>query len=341
MKEQVQIREWDELLELERRPQQWSWGQVDAIYQYQYRYNPVFRKWVDGLGRYREKVTTLDDLTFLPIQFFKTGKVYCAPTPPEVQFQSSGTTGQVRSRHGLSSVALYHLRCEVCFSEVYGPVSQYRHLFFLPFYTENPHSSLISMARHFVDLSRRNGSRFITDVREIEKSLGESPCDTVLWTVTFGAMDILDLKIGLNHPNLIFLETGGSKGQREVLPRDELHTRIKGLGVDITVGSEYGMCELSSQCYYKDGRFRSPAGFSVVTSEIDDPLSWTKNEGARGRVCIIDTANLHSCAFIETEDVGRSWQDGSFLVEGRLDTAELRGCNLMYAKEDLLDQSLR
>lgn len=337
MKEAGQIRDWHKLKEASERFGKLSWQDVDLVYQYQYRYNAVYKSWVDGLGRYKERIICLSDLTFLPIQFFKSGKVYCGPSSAEVEFQSSGTTGQVRSRHGIWKLSAYHNRCKMCFSEAYGEVDKYRHLFFLPFYTENPHSSLISMAEYFIRLSESNGSRFLTDLSTIEAALGESAVPTVFWTVTFGAMDILEAGIRLEHPDLIFLETGGSKGQREILPRAELHRSLSALGKGLTVGSEYGMCELSSQCYYRDGRFRIPKGFKVVTSEIDDPFTLTHREGERGRVCILDTANLHSCSFIETEDVGRVWGDGSFLLEGRLDTAELRGCNLMYTKDDLLD----
>jgi len=274
-------------------------------------------------------INDIGDLTFLPISFFKTHEVYGGSQNPEKIFKSSGTTQQVRSQHMVKSLADYHQSCESCFAEFYGSIEDYRHIFFLPFYEKNPDSSLLSMTNYFLAKTKSNGSQYIKDLMQLPVVLDSFQQETILWTVTYGVMDMIEADIQLVHSNLKVIETGGSKGLREVPPRDVLHQTFEAMNPGVHIGSEFGMCELSSQAYFQDGVFRCPQSLFVCTTDLNDPFQITPF-GQRGRLCFVDLNNLNTCSFIETEDLGIAHSEKSFEVLGRLYNSDLRGCNLMY-----------
>lgn len=305
-----------------------TWERVRLAFEFQARFQPLFSLWIEKLGR-RKNPRSWEELTFLPIHFFQTHHLQSFEFDAETVFKSSGTSGQLRSQHFVHRLDAYHKCCVRSFEAFEGKVEDHRHLFYLPFYQANPHSSLINMTEHFLGRSQAKGSRYLTDLNDLQEILDEDSASTFLWTVTFGAMDLLDRYRVLEHPELTIIETGGSKGQRDVLPRTELHQRLKALGGGVTASSEYGMCELSHQAYYRGGVFHSMDQLLTMATELNDPFAFV-GQGKRGRMCFIDLGNLHSCSFIETEDWGICHELHSFEVLGRIQNSNLRGCNLMW-----------
>ena len=254
---------------------------------------------------------------------------------PQKIFYSSSTTGQTPSRHCVLDISLYEKSFLGGFRQFYGKPEDYVILALLPSYLEREGSSLVYMADRLIKESGRPESGYyLYDHDRLFSTLTElrqRGQKTLLLGVAFGLLDFTE-KYSLEGPNapwLTVMETGGMKGRREELSREELHRRLtEGFGLQ-AIHSEYGMCELLSQAYSKgDGVFRTPDSMRVVIRDINDPFR-DAAPGERGIINIIDLANRNSCSFIETEDVGRAWPDGSFTVEGRLKGAERRGCNML------------
>lgn len=313
-------------------------GEILEVFRYQYDNCPTYRRYAQLLGMSPEGLTDISDIPFLPIRFFKQYDIISSAEPhPEPQkiFYSSSTTGQTPSRHCVLDISLYERSFLGGFRQFYGGPENYVILALLPSYLEREGSSLVYMADRLIKESGRPESGYyLYDHERLYSTLtelGQRGQRTLLLGVAFGLLDFVE-KYRIDGPNdswLTVMETGGMKGRREELSREELHRRLSdGFGLK-AIHSEYGMCELLSQAYSTgDGVFRTPESMKVIVRDINDPFRDAVS-GGRGIINIIDLANRNSCSFIETEDVGRAWPDGSFTVEGRLKGAERRGCNML------------
>ena len=275
-----------------------------------------------------ESISSLAEIPFLPIQFFKTHSIIAKGKKPAIRFSSSGTTGMERSQHLVADLSLYEYSFRTAFELFYGDIEKYRFLALLPSYLEREGSSLIYMCEDLIKRSKHPQSGFyLNNLGELSKILKEDK-PTILLGVTYALLDLAELgPFQLN--NTIIMETGGMKGKRKEMLKDELHqTLSNAYGVDL-IHSEYGMTELLSQAYSKgNGRFSTPHWMRVFSRDIEDPFSLTNN-GKTGGLNIIDLANINSCAFIATQDLGRVYTDQTFEVLGRFEQSDIRGCNLL------------
>lgn len=304
------------------------------LFRYQYRHNALYRAYTDALHIRPGNVNDLTDIPFLPIQFFKTHPVVTGEFEPELVFESSGTTQTVNSRHLVKDAALYERSFITAFEQFYGPVTDYVVVGLLPSYLERQHSSLVVMVQEMIRRSGRTGSGFYlyeheklyTQLQEMEARQQK----VLLIGVTFGLLDFAE-KYSLSLQHTIVMETGGMKGRREEWTRGQVHAFLQErLGVS-AVHAEYGMTELLSQAYsYGKGIFNTPPWMKVLLRDENDPFQLFTGP-ASGVINVVDLANVYSCAFIATEDIGKLHPDGSFEVLGRLDNSALRGCSLMVS----------
>jgi hypothetical protein len=273
-------------------------------------------------------------MPYLPVGFFRDHSVVTGPMPSDPTiFTSSSTTGSLPSRHFVTDPELYRNSFLNGFNQFYGDPSQYAFLALLPGYLERPGSSIIYMMEHFIKMTEKNGSGFYLDDMEglkerILKIREEGKHRILLFGVSFALLEMAE-NYPVNLNGHIIMETGGMKGRRKELVRQELHEILcDAFHVD-SIHSEYGMTELLSQAYSKgSGIFRTPPWMKVLIRDINDPLTILP-PGETGGINIVDLANLHSCAFIATQDLGKIYEDGSFEVLGRFDNSDIRGCNLM------------
>ena len=302
------------------------------IFNFQYDNNTIYRNFCDYLGKSKSNVTTVKDIPYLPIEFFKSKKVVTKNQKPQIVFESSGSTGQLVSKHYVSKLAIYVKSYLKTFEYFYGNIEDYCVLALLPSYMEREGSSLIYMVKDLIKKSRHPKSGFYLDNKvDLLKtliSLDQSSGKSILIGVSYALLDLSEHH-SINLKNTIIMETGGMKGRRTELVRDELHSILKkSFGLD-AIHSEYGMTELLSQAYSQaNGIFNCPPWMSVSIRETEDPLT-TETFGKIGGINIIDLANIYSCSFIATQDLGRVYKDGSFEVLGRFDHSDVRGCNLM------------
>jgi len=307
------------------------------LFRYQASHNPVYGEWVKLQGFDAEKIaslSSLDGIPFLPIEAFKTREVRTGQWEPEVTFTSSGTSGQIPSRHDVARLEAYLRNAEASFAYFYGPPSNYAWLCLLPSYMEREGSSLVAMAQHFVQQSPAGESGFflkgLDELRFRLETLEANRVPTVILGVTFALLDwaeSLPKPMPLKHS--IIMETGGMKGRRVEPSRDEVHQSLQNAFGLTKIHSEYGMTELLSQAYSQgNGRFHCPPSMRIIPRDLEAPRLHAALESRCG-LNVIDLANADSCAFIATEDAGRVFADGSFEVLGRLESAELRGCTLM------------
>ena len=305
----------------------------------QYDLCPQYRQYADLMEAFPDGVRDITDIPFLPIRFFKQYDIISSaepqPVAPQKIFFSSSTTGQIPSRHCVTDLSLYERSFLAGFRHFYGAPEDYVILALLPAYLEREGSSLVYMADRLINESGHPESGYyLYDYDRLFDTLAElrrRGQKTLLLGVAFALLDFTE-KYMMEGPNaswLTVMETGGMKGRREELSREELHRRLSsGFGLS-AIHSEYGMCELLSQAYSSgDGIFRTPAWMKVIIRDINDPFRESA-PGERGIIHIIDLANRNSCSFIETEDTGRAWTDGSFTIEGRLQGSERRGCNML------------
>jgi hypothetical protein len=287
------------------------------------------------IGREFSTVSKLADIPFLPIQFFKNQDIKTGDWAAEAVFSSSGTTGAITSQHFCRDVDFYTQIARQGFEQFYGKIANYCVLGLLPSYLERSGSSLIAMVDDFIKLSKQPKSGFfLTEHAELNAILNEqrkAQMPTLLIGVSFGLLDFIDAYT-IDFPELVVMETGGMKGRRREMIRAELHESFtKGFGVK-KIHSEYGATELFSQGYSKgNGIFEPTSTLSVLSREINDPLSIQPKNGKLGILNLIDLGNLDTCSFIATDDLGRVYSDGSFEVLGRLDNSDMRGCNLLVA----------
>ncbi len=303
-----------------------------GVFRYQYENNAVYRAFTDQLAIPPESVKALTDIPFLPVEGFKTRPIRTGIFEPERVFRSSGTTGQQRAVHEVADAGLYGQVHREIFRRQYGTLEDYAVLALLPSYLEREDASLVAMADSWIRSSDHPASGFYLDDRgrltTTLRELEEQQQPVLLLGVSFALLDLAEqFPFRLEHT--IVMETGGMKGRREEMVRGELQERLKaGFGVE-HIHSEYGMTELLSQAYsQRDGLFRSSPWLHPMVRELEDPMAYLP-PGRSGGLNIIDLANVHSCAFLATQDIGRLHDDGSFEVLGRADNSDVRGCNLM------------
>lgn len=275
-----------------------------------------------------QHVTHVDEIPFLPIGAFKWRDVYCGTTPPEAVFTSSATTGMTPSHHPMQSLALYERAFRTAFRLFYGAPERLSLYALLPNYLEREGSSLVYMADRLI-ADCGSGGFYLHDYERLLHDLEADPKPTkILLGVSYALWELAE-QYAPKLRNTIVMETGGMKGRREELPKEEFHRLLcDAFGVE-TIHSEYGMAELTSQAYSTGcGIFRTPPWMQVRVRDVNDPFD-LHPAGRRGGINLIDLANQYSCAFLQTEDVGRLFDDGSFAIEGRIDHSEIRGCNLL------------
>jgi len=302
------------------------------IFKFQFENNKVYRSFCDLLYKHPSDVKIVEDIPFLPIQFFKTHNVLSSTLKPVVSFTSSGTTGSITSKHHITDLSVYEESYLKGFKRFYGNIEDYVVLALLPSYLEREGSSLIYMVEDLIQKSKHAESGFyLNNLQEISNKLellDKSGQKVLLIGVSFALLDLIE-KHQFKLNNTIVMETGGMKGRRKEIIRPELHQLLKdGFGL-AKIQSEYGMTELLSQAYSKgNGIFECPTWMKVLTRDTEDPLSIQK-ENKTGGINVIDLANINSCSFIATQDLGKVFENGSFEVLGRFDNSDIRGCNLM------------
>lgn len=302
------------------------------IFKFQFENNKVYRSFCDLINRHPSDVSTIKDIPFLPIQFFKTHNVLSSKEAIEATFSSSGTTGSVISKHYVTNLELYKHSFTDGFVQFYGNIEDYTILALLPSYLEREGSSLIYMVDDLIKQSNSTESGFylnnLSELTSTLKKLDSNGKKVLLIGVSFALLDLVESH-KFNLKNTIIMETGGMKGRRKELIRAELHNKLKeGFGVE-TIHSEYGMTELLSQAYSNGkGVFKCPSWMKVLTRDTEDALT-IQESGQTGGINIIDLANINSCSFIATQDLGKVHKEGSFEIVGRFDNSDIRGCNLM------------
>jgi hypothetical protein len=303
-----------------------------SVFQFQAENNRVYNAYLKNLQLDFTKITSIQQIPFLPIEFFKTQRVVSGEWKPEAEFSSSGTTGATTSRHLVWSLPFYLAHADLTFERYFGPLKDCTILALLPSYLDREGSSLIAMIRHFIGQTQSEHSGFYLHYQEellikLEAVRG-SRRKVILWGVSFALLDLAEkFEIDLSH--CIVIETGGMKGRRKEWIREELHGFLCQRFNVAQIGSEYGMTELMSQAYSMgNGVYATPPWMKIVIREINDPFS-NLPPGKAGGINVIDLANAHSCAFIETQDLGKKAQSGYFEVLGRIDNSDVRGCNLL------------
>ena len=302
------------------------------VFRFQFDNNLVYHKFCTLLNKNKENVKSLIEIPFLPIQFFKSHKVLSSSETIQATFTSSGTTGMTTSKHLVTDISLYEKSYRNGFSEFYGNIEGYCILALLPSYLEREGSSLIHMVDDLIESSNHPDSGFYlnnyTELISKLVELDDSGQNVILIGVTYALLDLIEIH-QFQLKNTIIMETGGMKGKRKEMIREELHKILcEGFGVPV-IHSEYGMTELLSQAYsLGNGVFECPNWMQILIRDTEDALSYVK-EGKTGGINVIDLANINSCSFIATQDLGKKNPNYSFEVLGRFDNSDIRGCNLM------------
>ena len=302
------------------------------VFRYQAKNNSVYKQFIQLLNTDIEKVNCIEKIPFLPISFFKTHKILSDNNPIEQTFFSSGTTGTDLSKHHVTDLDIYKTSFLKGFKEFYGEIEQYTILALLPNYLERKGSSLVYMVDDLIKKSNKKNSGFyLNNLTELSKKLnkldkkGEK---VLLIGVSFALLDLIELN-QFQLKNTIIMETGGMKGKRKEIIRTELHELLKnGFGVE-KIHSEYGMTELLSQAYSNGkGIFKTPKWMKIIIRDTEDALTIFPHNKTGG-INIVDLANINSCSFIATQDLGKTFENGTFEILGRFDNSDVRGCNLM------------
>ena len=302
------------------------------VFRIQHEHNKVYREFCDHLNVGVTDVKSLQQIPFLPIQFFKSHQVVSNTNNAQQIFTSSGTTGTINSQHFVTDISLYEESYRKGFSEFYGDIENYVVLALLPSYLERTGSSLIYMVEDLIQLTQNPNSGFYLNnydqLTEKLTTLDSAGQNVVLIGVTYALLDLIE-KQQFQLQNTIVMETGGMKGRRKEMIREELHAQLcEGFGVS-AIHSEYGMTELLSQAYsLGNGVFECPNWMHVLIRDTEDALTYIDN-GKTGGINVIDLANINSCSFIATQDLGKKITNNSFEVLGRFDNSDIRGCNLM------------
>jgi phenylacetate-coenzyme A ligase PaaK-like adenylate-forming protein len=299
------------------------------IFNYQYNNNTVYREFADNLGRNPSNVLNINQIPFLPVELFRNHTVITGSVRVEMIFESSGTTGTITGKHYVKDLKLYEESFFRTFRMFYGEPSEYIITALLPSY--RPGSSLVYMVSRLIEESGDPSGGFYRNnhedlIRVIKRAEGKK---VLLIGVSFALLDLAE-KYSPDLSGAIVMETGGMKGRRKEITRRELHSVLMDKLKISSVHSEYGMTELLSQAYSKgDGKFYCPPWMKILLRDTYDPLSLSTDTARTGGICIIDLANIYSCSFISTGDLGKLRSDGGFEVLGRFDNSDIRGCNLM------------
>ncbi|MCF4100276.1 acyl transferase [Gillisia sp. M10.2A] len=306
--------------------------QALQVFDFQFHNNPVYRKFCDLLKVSPTKINEITEIPFLPISFFKTHTILSSSARVQKTFTSSGTTGENTSKHHVTNISVYENSFRAAFKTFYGNIEDYVVLALLPSYLEREGSSLIYMADVLIKESKHPESGFylhnLEELKETLIALDKSGQKVLLIGVSFALLDMVESH-QFQLKNTIIMETGGMKGRRKEMIRKELHGILKkGFGVS-SIHSEYGMTELLSQAYSKgSGIFECPNWMKILIRDPEDALSYLEKEKTGG-INVIDLANINSCSFIATQDLGKEYQDGSLEIMGRFDNSDVRGCNLL------------
>lgn len=299
---------------------------------FQYEHSPVYRQYIDLMEVGPDQVNDINQIPFLPISFFKTHQIISRNKDAQITFSSSGTSGMSFSRHFVADKSLYLKSFNKGFEHFYGSPEDYCFLALLPSYFERSGSSLIYMMDDLINRSRYSESGFyLNELKELSsalESLKKNKTPTILFGVSYALLDLAEA-FPMDLSQIIVMETGGMKGNRPEISKGQLHKKLYNSFNIQEVHSEYGMTELLSQAYSSgNGKFKTPPWMRILIRDPYDPLSYMKN-GKTGGINIIDLANKYSCAFIQTDDLGRKHPDNSFEIQGRYDSSDLRGCNLL------------
>lgn len=304
-----------------------------SVFQFQYENNSIYKSFVESLKIKPESILEIQDIPFLPIEFFKTKSIICNEIKPDaICFSSSGTTGQTTSKHYVNSISVYEQSFTKGFQLFYGDIKDYCVLALLPSYLEREGSSLVYMANQLIKDSEHDLSDFyLNNLDELVETIFELKKQnqkTILLGVSYALLDLADKNVQLNE-HFIVMETGGMKGKREELTKEALHNTLKENFKIKTIHSEYGMTELLSQSYSNaNGIYKTVPWKRILIRDVNDPFSYV-TPGKTGGLNVIDLANIYSCSFIETKDLGKLHSDNSFEIVGRFDVSDLRGCNLL------------
>lgn len=297
------------------------------LFRHQAEHCAPYAEYVRLLGVEPSQVQRVEDIPMLPIEIFKSHKVYCGEQEPQMTFTSSATTGMVQSRHYVEDIALYERAFTEAFRHFYGDERECSIYALLPSYLEREGSSLVYMAERLI-AQCGGGGFYLHDYEKLLNDMSHDPNPKILLGVTYALLDLAE-NYAPKLENTVVMETGGMKGRRKELPKSELHKVLcSAFGVE-RIHSEYGMAELMSQAYSSgEGLFRTPRWMKVLVRDVNNPFRRLLS-GRRGGLDIIDLANRSSCAFIATEDMGVRYDNGSFRIEGRISQSDIRGCNLL------------
>ena len=303
------------------------------VYHFQYHNNPLYRAYCEALNKIPGKVAHLEEIPFLPISFYKSHQVKTGDFRPELVFESSGTTGTVSSKHLVKNLGLYETSFLKAFRMFFDDPGKFCILGLLPSYLERGSSSLVYMVDQLIKRSGHGDSGFYLHdhekLTEVLKSLEDRGGKIILFGVSYALLDLAaSHPMNLNHTSII--ETGGMKGRKKEISKQELYDELKQAFSLSHIYSEYGMTELLSQAYAKDGMYTTPPWMKILLREESDPFQIIHQIGKTGVINVIDLANLYSCSFIATDDAGRMYDDG-FEVLGRIDLSDVRGCSLLVS----------
>jgi phenylacetate-coenzyme A ligase PaaK-like adenylate-forming protein len=305
-----------------------------AAFYFQAENNPIYAEYLSYLNVDPHKVQQLRHIPFMPIEFFKTRYISSLSAEPELIFTSSGTTGAQTSRHALYDGLFYRQVARHIFRNFYGDVSTYCVLALLPAYLEREGSSLVYMVNDFIEQAQSGSGFYLNNTGELTqqlKHLHNRQVKILLIGVTFALLDLAE-QIAPDLSEVIVMETGGMKGRRKEMTRAEVHAILTEAFGCSTIHSEYGMTEMLSQCYAQsEGVFQSPPWVKILLREVNDPFNMDVSLRSGG-INVIDLANIETCCFIETKDIGLSRGEGKFEVLGRFDNSDIRGCNLLVAQ---------
>lgn len=304
------------------------------LFRYQARNNAVYSNFLSHLRFQADRVTSLEQIPFLPVSLFKRHAIQTESWNPEVIFTSSGTTGVTPSRHLVHDLGFYHQHAVRCFQEYFGPLTDFHILALLPSYLERQGSSLISMMQHFIaETGSSDSGFFLHDTNRLLATIDHLRSEglnrkILIWGVTFALLDLAEAN-PVDLSDCIIMETGGMKGRRREITRQEFYQVLRDRLKVREIFSEYGMTELMSQAYTNGGTgFKTNPFLKVLGRDLSDPMQKGVT-GENAGINIVDLANFHSIAFIETEDLGKISSDGTFEILGRIDNADIRGCNLL------------
>ena len=297
------------------------------LFRFQAEHCAPYAEYIRLIGVDPLTVHRIEDIPMLPIELFKSHKLYCGDDEPQIVFTSSATTGMVQSRHYVADLELYERAFSEAFRHFYGDARECSIYALLPSYLEREGSSLVYMAERLIAESG-GGGFYLNDYEKLLHDISRDPNPKILLGVTYALLDLAE-NYAPKLENTVVMETGGMKGRRKELPKSELHKVLcSAFGVE-RIHSEYGMAELMSQAYsFGDGVFRTPRWMKVLVRDVNNPFARLA-AGRRGGLDIIDLANRYSCAFIATQDMGIRYDDGSFRIEGRIAQSDIRGCNLL------------